>query len=211
MNRKFLFVLSAGLIGALSLIAVGCDEMCCNSSQGSGSILIKDTESDTSHKATFSFRVECIGTNDPAAPRKVTGRFEYQDHKPWKKSGASKADSVSIRGTVGDVANTGFLNEPELGLLDPATGYPKDESYWFSALDDKVCAQNANIAIFTGTYTPQPNPLGEDGKGTFTVAVKDNGTSGPSPDDVFVIKLTGGAFKGYLQMGTLAGGNMKAL
>ncbi len=209
MKRKFLFVLAAGLIGALSLSTLGCNEMCCNSSQGGGSITITDAEANSSHKATFSYRVECIGTYDPNVERKVTGRLEYQDHKPWKKLGVSKTESVSIHGEVADVANAGALKDAAFGLVD-SRGWPAPE-YRVAARQDKFCAQNQNVAVFTGTYTPQPNPLGDAGKGTFVVAVQDNGKPGPSPEDAFVMKLVGGAFDGYVQKGVLAGGNIKQL
>ncbi len=183
MNRKTLFVLMAGLIGALGIVALGC-EMCCNSSQGSGSIVIAD-QGGPGHKATFSYRVECVGSyadpaDDPTATRKVTGRLEYQDHMPWKKSGVSKAAIVSIHGEVGDVV-----------------------------LVDMACSQNQNVAVFTGTYRPQPTSLGEGGK--FTIKVEDKGKSGPSSEDTFGLMLVGGVFDGYKVEGVLAGGNIRAL
>lgn len=182
MNRKFIFVLVAGLIGALSLFTLGC-EMCCNSSQGSGSIVITDPVSSASHKATFSYRVECIGSysDAPDAVRTVTGRLEYQDHIPWKKNGGAKTDSVSIHGYVDSVA----------------------------LVDDGVCSQNQNHAVFKGQYRPQPTNLGEGG--TFTIEVTDNGKPGPSSEDTFAIKLDGGVFSGYSVNGVLAGGNIKSL
>lgn len=61
---------------------------------------------------------------------------------------------------------------------------------------------------FTGTYKPQPESLGEGGK--FHVAVEDTGERGPSAGDTFTIAIETGVFAGYIQTGTLAGGNIKA-
>lgn len=182
MNRKIVLVLVAGLIGALGLVGLGC-EMCCNSSQGSGSITIADpTPGGGIHKATFSYRVECVGSysDAPDAVRTVKGRLEYQDHRPWK-NGAGNLASVSIHGSVDNVA----------------------------LVEDEVCTQNNNVAIFTGTYSPQPKTLGEGGR--FTIMVEDKGKPGPSPEDTFSMKLEGGVFADYAVGGVLAGGNIKAL
>ncbi len=60
---------------------------------------------------------------------------------------------------------------------------------------------------FKGTYKPQPASLGEGG--SFTVEVEDLGKEGPSDGDTFKITVHDGAFAGYYQFGTLAGGNIK--
>ena len=182
MNRKFLFALIAVSIGALGLVGLGC-EMCCNSSQGSGSLLITEPVSKESQKATFSYRVECIGSYSDAADavRKVSGKLEYQDHAPWNRNDGEKPQRVAIHGEVGDVLK----------------------------VYDTWCSQNQNVAIFNGTYTPQPKSLGAGG--TFTVRVVDNGEPGPSPEDTFEMQLCNGVFDKYYVKGTLAGGNLKTL
>ncbi len=201
MNRKFLFVLIAGLIGALGLVGLGC-EMCCNSSQGSGSITIADpTPGAGIHKATFSYRVECVGSyadpvEDPKAVRTVKGRLEYKDHRPWK-NGDGKVLNVSIHGVVNDVLDTDVVVQ--------APGYTGDTSR-----NDYCSVQKPNVAMFKGRYRPQPGGSPDD-VGEFNVIVEDKGKAGPSSEDTFEIELTSGVFKGYKQSGVLAGGNIRAL
>ncbi len=197
MNRKFLFVLIAVSIGALGLFGLGC-EMCCNSSQGSGSITIADaTPGAGIHKATFSYRVECIGSysDAPDAVRTVKGRLEYQDHRSWKNADG-KVLNVSVHGAVNDVLDT----EPVV-TAPTYTGDPNR--------DDYCSVLKPGVAMFKGTYRPQPVSLGEGGE--FTVMVEDKGKAGPSSEDTFEIELTSGVFKGYKQSGVLAGGNIKPL
>lgn len=203
MNRKFLFLLIAGLIGALGVLGLGC-EMCCNSSQGSGSITIADpTPGGGIHKATFSYRVECVGSyadplDDPTADatRTVKGRLEYQDHRPWKNADG-RLLSVSIHGAVNDVLDTAVV------VQDPS--YTGD-----TTRDDYCSVQKPNVAMFKGKYRPQPAGSPDD-VGEFNVIVEDKGKPGPSAEDTFEIKLIGGKFNGYSQSGVLAGGNIKAL
>ncbi len=217
MNRKLCMVIAAGLIASLSLLVVGC-EMCCNSSKGSGSMLITDAATNTTHKATFSYRVECVGSYEdpainPAAVRKVSGRLEYQDHGLWKNEHKNVL-RVAFHASIDNVVNT---SEAVDYLI--AAGLNGDNYYDFLPpvnLDDPAqteiyCSKTApNLAIFRGHYTPQPKTAGVEG-GVVTVMVMDNGKPGPSAEDRFEVVLTGGVFDGYRQRGVLAGGDIKAL
>ena len=199
MNRKLGMIIIGGLIAGLSLFVVGC-EMCCNSSQGSGSMVITDPKTKGIHKATFSYRVECVGSYDdpatnPAAVRKVSGRLEYQDHRPWTND-QGIVWNVSIHGAVNDVLDT------EVVVAAP--------TYTGDIMRDDYCSVlKPNVAMFKGKYRPQPKSLGEGGE--FNVIVEDRGKVGPSSEDTFEIELISGVFKGYKQSGVLAGGNIKAL
>lgn len=214
MNRKFLFVLIAASIGALALSGLGC-EMCCNSSQGQGSIVINDQatmksqaaargqaaiksqSSNEPHKATFSYRVECVGSYSdlPDAVRKVTGRLQFQDNRPWQNA-AGQLLNVNIHGAVNEVLDTDPVARPlyDAGQLQT---------------DDYCSVQNPGVAMFKGKYRPQPGSSSDGGE--FNVIVEDKGNPGPSSEDTFEIKLIGGKFDGYGVSGVLAGGNIKPL
>ncbi len=209
MNRKLCMVIAAGLIAGLSLFVVGC-EMCCNSSKGSGSMLITDPVTNETHKATFNYRVECVGSYSEAkdAVRKVSGRIEYQDHGLWKNA-KGKPLTVRFHGSIDNVVDT---REASDYLI--AAAFQRDNYYDFlppNVLQDQViCSTTApNLAIFRGQYRPQPQTAGAGG--VVTVMVMDNGKPGPSADDRFEVILTGGVFDGYRQRGVLAGGDIKAL
>jgi len=213
MNRKLGMIIIVGLIAGLSVFVVGC-EMCCNSSQGSGSMVITDPDTKASHKATFSYRVECVGSYSDAegAVRKISGRLEYQDHGSWK-NGDGKQLSVRFHGSVDNVVDTKELaDKVALAVMNGDNYYdylpiPPDAD---PQKDLDLCSQYAqNMAIFRGKYTPQPKSLGDGG--IFTIMVMDNGKPGPSAEDRFEITLTGGVFDKYTQRGVLAGGNVKAL
>lgn len=143
MHRFLRILATASAAAAIALMAAGCEEdpgggvsgpemtLCCKTARGGGSIVITDPGG-ASHKATFGFQLVCAQSDDPAAPR-VSGQFEYQDHRPWKKSGGTKAQSVSLHGEATDVPLV------EVG----------------------VCT--ATHAEFTGTYRPQPGNVGPGG------------------------------------------------
>lgn len=202
MNRKFLFITMAVSVGALALIAAGC-EMCCNSSQGAGSLVITDPVTSKSHRATFNYRVSCARSNDPGAAPTVAGRIQYQDHGSWTNADGV-AYNVSLEAAIDDVVST------EQAYLVAAG----DDYYNFQPVqnsiatqDGAVCSTNTKIAIFKGTYKPRQQ-AGE--AGIIYVMVMDNGKGGPSSDDRFEILLDTGVFKGYRQRGVLAGGNIRA-
>ncbi len=214
MNRKLCTLIAAGLIVGVSLFFVGC-EMCCNSSKGSGSMLITDPVTKETRKATFSYRVECVGSYEdpdlnPNAVRKISGRLEYQDHGLWKNAGGKKL-SVSIHGSVDNVLDTKVVWDPVLAQIEAAimNGAPIDSVNLPSQNDDYCSKVKPNVAMFKGKYRPQPASAGEGG--TFYIIVEDKGKPGPSSEDAFEIRLEGGVFDGYRQSGVLAGGNVKAL
>lgn len=212
MNRKFLLVLIAASVGALALSGLGC-EMCCNSSQGQGSIVINDQAvtrghavgraraaatsqaSNEPHKATFSYRVECVGSYDPASTRTVTGRLQFQDNRLWQNA-AGRLLNVNIHGAVNDVLASDERAVPAYNAGEIAT-------------DDYCSVQKPGVAMFKGRYRPQPAAAGDGGD--FNIIVEDKGSPGPSSEDTFEIRLIGGVFDGYAVSGVLAGGNVKPL
>ncbi len=213
MNRKLWTFIAAGLIVGITLVVVGCD-MCCNSSKGSGSIVFTDPATSETHKATFSYRVECVGSYSDAsdAVRKVSGRIEYQDHGLWKNADG-KPMRVAIHASIDNVVDTDEL------FAEAYTAYRSGDKYYTDYLpipsrNDPngkfYCTKFApTLAIFRGKYTPQPKSLGEEG--VVTVMVMDQGKPGPSAEDRFEISLSGGVFHGYKQRGVLANGDIKAL
>ncbi len=214
MNRKLCTFIAAGLVAAVSLIVAGC-EMCCNSSKGSGSMIITDPVTKEAHKATFSYRVECVGSYqdqsvNPNAVRKISGRLEYQDHGVWKTSKGKKL-SVSIHGSVDNVLDTDVVWDPVVAQIAAAiqSGGSVDSIAMPSDKDDYCSKAKPNVAMFRGKYRPQPASAGEGG--VFYITVEDKGAPGPSSEDTFEITLVGGVFHGYRQSGVLAGGNINAL
>ncbi len=218
MNRKLCTLIAAGLIVGVSLFLVGC-EMCCNSSKGSGSMIITDPLTGETRKATFSYRVQCVGSYEdpevnPNAVRKISGRLEYQDHGLWKNADGKKL-SVSIHGSVDNVVDTVVVADEVAAAImagetyaGPASGV--DLLALAGKQDAEFCSKlKPNLAMFKGKYRPQPE-AGREG-GDFYITVEDNGTPGPSPEDSFKIELKGGVFNGYVQSGFLKGGNLKAL
>jgi len=59
---------------------------------------------------------------------------------------------------------------------------------------------------FVGEYRPQPRRLGEGGAVLFLAI--DRGEPGPSEDDRIRVELIGGVYDGYVNAGTLQGGNI---
>ncbi len=216
MNRKLCMMVAAGLIVGLSLFVVGC-EMCCNSSKGSGSMVITDLKTNESHKATFSYRVECVGSysdTDKSATRKISGRLEYQDHGVWTNPETKEELSVRLHAEIDNVVNT-----REAGDILSRAIASKDNYYDFlppvNLRDPRqteiYCSKTApNLAIFRGHYVPQPKELGPEG-GVVTIMVYDGGKPGASTEDRFEIMVNTGIFKGYRMRGALAGGTVKAL
>ncbi|MGE5190096.1 MAG: hypothetical protein ACM3NF_08580 [Gemmatimonadota bacterium] len=202
MNRKFLYALVAAMVGALALTGLGC-EMCCNSSQGAGSMVIADPATNRSHRATFNYRVSCTGSYAPDAPRTVSGKFQYQDHGAWTNAEGIQYN-VSVEAAIDNVVSTEqvyFLaaNDDYYDFLSiPSPGTAEAGVFCSSAYP--------NMVIFKGTYKPWHQP---GDAGTVYVMVMDNGKGGPSSGDRFEILLDGGEFRGYRKRGVIAGGNLR--
>jgi len=109
----------------------------------------------------------------------VTGSLEFHDPSVTITAPNGKPMSLGIHG-VTDASGVAFS---------------------CSALD-----QLFGNGPYMGTYTPQPATLGAGG--SFTLTIQDNGTKGPSKDDVLMLTLSGGVFGGYSNSGTLGGGQI---
>ncbi len=64
---------------------------------------------------------------------------------------------------------------------------------------------SGQAVTFSGTYTPQP----AGAPGTFSAVVIDNGEPGTISGDYIEIHLMGGQYAGYVNFGTIQGGNIQ--
>lgn len=165
MNRKLCLFIAAGLIVGISLVVIGCD-MCCNSSKGSGSIVFTDPVTSQTHKATFNYRMECVGSysDAPDAVRKVSGRLEYQDHGQWKNA-QGKTMRVAIHASIDNVVDTQELFEEVYTAIRAGDNYYTEFLPIPARTDPNAklyCSKIApKLAFFRGHYRPQHGSHGE--------------------------------------------------
>jgi hypothetical protein len=69
-----------------------------------------------------------------------------------------------------------------------------------------ICNETVPFGSFVGSYQPIPPTLGPGG--TLYVYAEDGGDTGPSKGDILKIKLVGGVWDGYENIGLLGGGNI---
>ena len=142
-----------------------------------------------------------FGAGGPILPGKYTGGG-------WIES-AEDADSRASFGF-----NLNAIDEDGDGIADTAKG---NLLYHDDAAGVKVRCEVTSgghiqegedtFGVLVGTYTPQPNSLGEGG--TFEALVLDAGEGALSGGDSIEIHLIGGVHADYSNAGSLGGGNIQ--
>jgi hypothetical protein len=132
---------------------------------------------DPGREARFAFVMHC---RDTASGRVVTGNLEYHDQ------------SFAATASNGDAAELRIHAEP--------VDFP------FDGTCADLAAAFPGVAVYSGSYIPQPPDLGPGG--TFVLLVQDNGEQGPAKVDGFSVSLTDGIFDGYSNTGTLNRGQI---
>ncbi|HET6576386.1 MAG TPA: hypothetical protein VFG68_22490 [Fimbriiglobus sp.] len=176
---------SLGVAAAAALCALG-PVGCAGKFTGGGWI---DSRAGAPAKATMGFNLQATG--EDGGDLEYRGQFQYSDHGSF----AGFPDGVAIHGVIDEVNIAediilGSLGFGGLGFDFGPDGLP------------------GNAVLFTGTYTPQPESLG-DGGAIEGVVVAGGISDLDDPRDFVVIHLIGGVYDGYANGGFIQGGSFK--